>query len=178
MGRQHNKKGKKKKAAAAAAANSKKQENQKSSWTDRLVWVPVNNNNNNVKRDEDDAIADDDNDNSKNNEAIRRSNNDKEQNEEDTASSSSSSLSLISWNVLADAYCSKRSHPHLPACFQRHVFDPQKRQARIRKVLQQFIHDMAPDVICLQEVDDRVARSSNRTISCSTTRQLPLVRRQ
>ena len=60
-------------------------------------------------------------------------------------------VSILSWNVLADAYCSSRSHPHLPLKFQRHVFDRPQRQHHVRRTLKR----LAPmaDLMALQEVD-------------------------
>jgi mRNA deadenylase 3'-5' endonuclease subunit Ccr4 len=62
-------------------------------------------------------------------------------------------VSILSWNVLADAYCSPRSHPHLPLTFQRHVFDRPQRQKAVRERLRRMAVSLAPDLLALQEVD-------------------------
>jgi hypothetical protein len=70
----------------------------------------------------------------------------------DSASATDShDISILSWNVLADAYCTFRSHPHLPLKFQRHVFDRPQRQHHVRRTLKR----LAPmaDLMALQEVD-------------------------
>ena len=69
-----------------------------------------------------------------------------------TTSSSTVSLSIISWNILAEAYCTPRSHSNLPPSYRKHVFDPTRRRARINKVLEQLLKQNV-DVFCLQEVD-------------------------
>jgi mRNA deadenylase 3'-5' endonuclease subunit Ccr4 len=67
------------------------------------------------------------------------------------ATTDSHDISILSWNVLADAYCTFRSHPHLPLKFQRHVFDRPQRQLHVRRTLKR----LAPmaDLMALQEVD-------------------------
>jgi len=57
-----------------------------------------------------------------------------------SSSSSSSSLSvgIICWNVLADSYCSPRSHQHLPKVYQNHVFDNKKRRNHVRQILKRL----------------------------------------
>jgi mRNA deadenylase 3'-5' endonuclease subunit Ccr4 len=67
------------------------------------------------------------------------------------STSGSHDISILSWNVLADAYCTFRSHPHLPLKFQRHVFDRPQRQHHVRRTLKR----LAPmtDLMALQEVD-------------------------
>jgi mRNA deadenylase 3'-5' endonuclease subunit Ccr4 len=65
------------------------------------------------------------------------------------------SFTVVSWNVLAEAYTTRRSHPHLPLSYQSVVFDRRKRRA----LLQQTLHRLATmadggvDIFCLQEVD-------------------------
>jgi mRNA deadenylase 3'-5' endonuclease subunit Ccr4 len=75
--------------------------------------------------------------------------------EKDTDSTDSAidshDISILSWNVLADAYCTFRSHPHLPLKFQRHVFDRPQRQHHVRRTLK-MLAPMA-DLMALQEVD-------------------------
>ena len=48
--------------------------------------------------------------------------------ESDDTSDGRPSFSIVSWNVLADAYCSPRSHRCLPEKTQRHVFNRNQRQ--------------------------------------------------
>lgn len=67
--------------------------------------------------------------------------------------SSTSEISIVCWNVLADAYCSYKSHKHLPLKFQRHVFDHHQRQHHVRQILRRFSSTLAPDLMALQEVD-------------------------
>lgn len=62
-------------------------------------------------------------------------------------------LSIISWNVLADAYCSYRSHKNLPLKFQRHVFDQNQRQHHVRQILRRFVSSLGRPILALQEVD-------------------------
>jgi Endonuclease/Exonuclease/phosphatase family len=62
-------------------------------------------------------------------------------------------ISILSWNVLAEAYCSRHSQVQLPTQFQRVVFNSVKRKARILEVLEQLCTDEWLDVVCLQEVD-------------------------
>jgi mRNA deadenylase 3'-5' endonuclease subunit Ccr4 len=72
-------------------------------------------------------------------------------------------VSLISWNVLAEAYCSRRSQCSLPQSYQSHVFDKTKRRHLIIKVLQKFAQDEKVDVVCLQEVDlDEIGRKMHQ----------------
>jgi mRNA deadenylase 3'-5' endonuclease subunit Ccr4 len=66
---------------------------------------------------------------------------------------SSSGVSIVCWNVLADAYCNYKSHQHLPLKFQRHVFDRHQRQHHVRQILRRFASTIAPDFLALQEVD-------------------------
>jgi mRNA deadenylase 3'-5' endonuclease subunit Ccr4 len=62
-------------------------------------------------------------------------------------------ISILSWNVLAEAYCSRYSQVQLPPQFQKVVFNAAKRKARILQVLEQLCTDESLDVLCLQEVD-------------------------
>jgi mRNA deadenylase 3'-5' endonuclease subunit Ccr4/uncharacterized protein with PIN domain len=82
-----------------------------------------------------------------------------------TYTPNSKSLTVISWNVLAEAYCSRRSHPHLPKSYQSKVFDRKQRKERILEILTNMVHndnnhddnndnkDNQVDIFCLQEVD-------------------------
>lgn len=45
------------------------------------------------------------------------------------------SLSIICWNVLANGYCSRNSHPGLPREYQEVVFSKERRGSLIRKIL-------------------------------------------
>ena len=45
------------------------------------------------------------------------------------------SVSIICWNMLAEGYCSPRSHPGLPRQYQEVVFDKARRGSLIRKIL-------------------------------------------
>lgn len=58
-------------------------------------------------------------------------------------------LSIISWNILANSYCSRRSQRNLPTAYQSTVFTPQRRKALICRCLR----NLNADVLCLQEVD-------------------------
>ena len=59
--------------------------------------------------------------------------------------------SVISWNVLADSYCTRKSQSQLPLVYQRHVFDRPARQHHVRKTLRRLTG--LADIIALQEVD-------------------------
>jgi mRNA deadenylase 3'-5' endonuclease subunit Ccr4 len=74
-------------------------------------------------------------------------------NESSSSSSNDTGVSIISWNVLADAYCNRRSHQQLPLKFQRHVFDRPQRQHHVRQTLTRLATSLAPDLLALQEVD-------------------------
>mmetsp|Transcript_20014 Transcript_20014/g.49801 ORF Transcript_20014/g.49801 Transcript_20014/m.49801 type:complete len:745 (+) Transcript_20014:272-2506(+) len=62
-------------------------------------------------------------------------------------------FSIICWNVLADAYCSRSSHKNLPSKFQSRVFNRIQRQHHVRQTLRLFDTKLSPDLIALQEVD-------------------------
>lgn len=62
-------------------------------------------------------------------------------------------FSIICWNVLADAYCSRSSHKNLPSKFQSRVFNRSQRQHHVRQTLRLFDTKLSPDLIALQEVD-------------------------
>ncbi len=62
-------------------------------------------------------------------------------------------FSIISWNVLADSYCSRSSHKNLPSKFQSRVFNRKQRQHHVRQTLRLFDTKLSPDLIALQEVD-------------------------
>ena len=62
-------------------------------------------------------------------------------------------ISIISWNVLADAYCRRSSHKNLPSKFQSRVFNRNQRQHQIRQTLRLLDAKLSPDLFALQEVD-------------------------
>lgn len=69
-----------------------------------------------------------------------------------TSIETSSRVRIVSWNVLAEAYLTPRSHRHLPRPYRDVVFSNEKRRALLDKTLQMF-HDLNVHVLCLQEVD-------------------------
>lgn len=62
------------------------------------------------------------------------------------------SLRIVSWNVLAEAYLSRRSHPNLPPRAQQVIFHNKQRRQVIKSVLSKW-KELFVDVVCLQEVD-------------------------
>ena len=114
------------------------------SWVDRLGWVPVEDHDGDDEQEEESSIP-----------HPGSSNDDSD---DHTRATTSPTISIISWNILAEAYCSRRSHPELPKIFQKRVFDPLQRRERLVRVLTRLIlrHDNnndPPDVLCLQEWD-------------------------
>lgn len=71
----------------------------------------------------------------------------------DESTADDADVSIISWNVLADSYCSFRSHKNLPQTFQNHVFDRNQRQHHVRQILRKFCSQEEPPILALQEVD-------------------------
>ena len=79
----------------------------------------------------------------------------------------STPLSVLSWNVLAHSYCSRKAQCHLPLVYQKHVFHAEQRRRKIVEILHRFTTTAAAggrqppregqqeevDVMCLQEVD-------------------------
>jgi hypothetical protein len=66
------------------------------------------------------------------------------------------SMSVISWNVLAHAYCSPRSQVRLPMPYQKRVFHGRHRRNNVVGALERFASpsgSVRADVLCLQEVD-------------------------
>jgi len=61
-------------------------------------------------------------------------------------------FSVATFNILAEAYCSKRSHQHLPPTYADVSFKPSKRKKLLRETLTK-ISSMF-DLICLQELDE------------------------
>lgn len=92
-----------------------------------------------------------------------------------TTDPSTQTLSIVSWNVLAESYCNPRSHCHLPKAYQKVVFDRFKRKHILLDLLQNHViryrkQQATPitsngsnddqslsvpyvDIVCLQEVD-------------------------
>jgi hypothetical protein len=85
------------------------------------------------------------------------------------------SLSIVSWNVLAESYCSPRSHPNLPKKYQSKVFTPIQRRKVLQTILQHKVM-VTTDVLCLQEVDLREIGESRlkRIVFSSRTAQILL----
>ncbi|GKY96984.1 hypothetical protein MPSEU_000657300 [Mayamaea pseudoterrestris] len=94
-------------------------------------------------------------------------------NANDETTSRRDSLSVVSWNMLAESYCTPKSQSNLPREYRSQVFDPTRRRKLLFKTLNKFVirnndesktcdsnSDMddpvnaaAAHVICLQEVD-------------------------
>jgi uncharacterized protein with PIN domain/mRNA deadenylase 3'-5' endonuclease subunit Ccr4 len=74
---------------------------------------------------------------------------------DDNANNNNHTISVVSWNMLAEAYCSPRSHVNLPASYRKVVFDRTARRDRIFAILKRLAQQQQPviDVLCLQEVD-------------------------
>lgn len=70
-----------------------------------------------------------------------------------SSSSSATSFTVVSWNVLAEAYTSRRSHPYLPLPYQSVVFDRRKRRSLMMQTLKRLATTVGVDIFCLQEVD-------------------------
>ena len=62
-------------------------------------------------------------------------------------------LPIISWNVLADSYCSPRSHKGLPPKAANHIFNRNQRHHHIQKTLHQLVSSLNRPILALQEVD-------------------------
>lgn len=62
-------------------------------------------------------------------------------------------ISILSWNVLAEAYCSRHSQVHLPKQYQKVVFSKSRRRELILNILTKLCVENAVDVVCLQELD-------------------------
>ncbi|CAB9522282.1 transcription complex subunit 6-like [Seminavis robusta] len=87
-----------------------------------------------------------------------------EEEDKDVVKNPSLSFSLISWNILAENYCSRTSHPGLPTQYQQVVFQKERRGSLIRKILSSTFNPCngndndndktdPPDFWALQEVD-------------------------
>lgn len=60
-------------------------------------------------------------------------------------------ISVASFNILAEAYLTPRSHKNLPAEYQEVVFDPRRRRRLLCDTLKHLAEKF--EVICLQELD-------------------------
>ena len=78
---------------------------------------------------------------------------DDEQSKSSDSLSIPTTVSILSWNVLAEAYCSRYSQIRLPKQYQQEVFNSAKRKAQILHVLDRLCTNELLDVVCLQEVD-------------------------
>jgi mRNA deadenylase 3'-5' endonuclease subunit Ccr4/uncharacterized protein with PIN domain len=61
-------------------------------------------------------------------------------------------IRVVSWNILAQNYLSRRSHRKLPLPYDEVVFVPKRRQALLSKTLKRLL-SLELDILCLQEVD-------------------------
>jgi mRNA deadenylase 3'-5' endonuclease subunit Ccr4 len=61
-------------------------------------------------------------------------------------------FSVATFNILAEAYCSKRSHQNLPPTYADVAFYPLKRRSLLRQILTKLSSMF--DLICLQELDE------------------------
>ena len=113
----------KKKSRRQVKKPSKKKD-ERASWIDRLEFLPVN----------DDSSSDNNNNNNT-----------------DTTTTAVS-ISIVSWNLLAESYCSRRSQCNLPRSYQQVVFSPHRRRRCMQRILQECFADVV-DVLCLQELD-------------------------
>ena len=69
-------------------------------------------------------------------------------------------FSIVSWNILAESYCSPKSHICLPDA--REVFDRSQRRRNVFEQLHRFCYSpLEVDVLCLQEVDIDVQTKLN-----------------
>ncbi|GKY95503.1 hypothetical protein MPSEU_000512000 [Mayamaea pseudoterrestris] len=161
-----------KKSAKATSAQASSSKDPFMTWVDRLIFVPVVRE---ALKDDDAAAANDD-----ETMAAAAAANDalNEVNEWITVSvnanektkSRRDSLSVVSWNMLAESYCTPKSQSNLPREYRSQVFDPKRRRKLLFKTLQKFVirndesktsdsitdinnSAAAAHVICLQEVD-------------------------
>jgi mRNA deadenylase 3'-5' endonuclease subunit Ccr4 len=138
---------KKQKAKGTKKKKNARPKIQRSSWVDEhLDWICDENSSRNIPVNSN-SNGDGDGDGHSN------SNSSSNRNRNKSASKDDNSFSIISWNVLADSYCSYRSHHHLPMKYQRHVFDRRQRQHHVRQTLRRFASTLEVDLITLQEVD-------------------------
>lgn len=70
----------------------------------------------------------------------------------DGSAGDSLQFSVATFNILAEAYCSKRSHQHLPPTYEDVAFKPSKRKKLLRETLTKLSSMF--DLICLQELDE------------------------
>ena len=143
------------KKRAKAKAKLKAEEQKRGNWVlDRLDWIKgsadyhSNNNNDNDNKDG----VNNNNDVEVDNIITTVDDNDKrhqqQQQQQDTHD-----ISIISWNVLADSYCSRSSHRNLPSKVQSQIFNRKQRQHDVRQTLRLLDAKLMPDLIGLQEVD-------------------------
>lgn len=152
------------KRRARGKAKVRRVEKERESWVQRrLEWISADDRND---RDFDDETGDevydnfpysedkddDDGDNSEPS-VFRVDGNDEKERDADQRERIPHDFSIISWNVLADAYCSRSSHKNLPPKFQSRVFNRNQRQHQIRQTLRLFDSKLSADLIALQEVD-------------------------
>ena len=67
-------------------------------------------------------------------------------------SNATTRIRIVSWNILAESYLTRRSHRELPRLYQNCVFSPRARRAVLHKRLRHFC-ELNVDILCLQEVD-------------------------
>jgi mRNA deadenylase 3'-5' endonuclease subunit Ccr4 len=154
------------KKRAKAKAKLKAAEQKRGNWVlDRLDWIKGSvdhhktNSNNNDNDGGSDSDSDSDSGVNNNNDncgevdnttttTVDDNDNDKLKQQKDTHD-----ISIISWNVLADSYCSRSSHKNLPSKFQSQIFNRKQRQHDVRQTLRLLDAKLMPDLIGLQEVD-------------------------
>jgi Endonuclease/Exonuclease/phosphatase family len=169
--KRHNNTAASKKSATAATSLS---------WVDRLRFIPVAVNVENEGPIPSGGCNDDDDNNNDNDNEVNVGDTPNDTNHFDSScvaavDTITTTISILTWNVLAQSYCSRQSQVQLPKEYQRVVFHRPTRQERLLHVLQQLtciptctstasnttttttttIHQKyrMMDVICLQEVD-------------------------
>jgi hypothetical protein len=138
-----------KKRIKSKQKTKQEQKQQHGNWVeDKLDWISVDKFhtdtlNTNIDDDGNDDVQDN----------VEKEN-DNDDDDGDQQHDDNNNISIISWNVLADAYCNRSSHTDLPMKFQRVVFDRKRRQNQVRHILQHvFYKKIHADLIALQEVD-------------------------
>eukprot|EP00536_Pseudo-nitzschia_multiseries_P007294 jgi/Psemu1/240109/estExt_Genewise1.C_1690012 len=153
------------KRRAKAKAKARKEDHERETWVqDRLDWIKIVDyhdhdfqhqagnddedrcSNSDIDDDSDDIDSDEFTNESEVNSITEDCSGQKEKETNHT-------VSIISWNVLADSYCSRSSHKNLPSKFQSRVFNRNQRQHHVRQILRLFDSKMSPDLVALQEVD-------------------------
>ena len=166
----------KKKAKKKQRASRDSQPSVRESWVDRLSFVRVNEKppippSSSEQTEEHDSHRDMANaDNENGNQTNENDCNDQQQQQVTLERSLKrpDEFSIVSWNVLAEAYCSPSSHQNLPDQYQDVVFHKARRKLRILQVLRQLVGSLyeeenesqqhnntvtGADIVCLQEVD-------------------------